>query len=440
MINPRNGKRTRTTSTAVATIATFAIWAGTMSSASAALEEDFAELRASGMSGCTAVQTLVERDPRATYQIAEIATRNGMPQRDSIDCAANKYAELLAAGAIPNQSTGTASDVVAPDSGSIGTYSTAGASNNLQDEFRRLTDSGLTGCAAIQSMVVSNPAALYEIAGAGASAGMSEQESVGCATNKYNELAAAGAIPQYTTASEAAASGGATGGGTSGASGSPAAAGGIQQELNELMSGGMDGCTAIGVMVESNPNAVYGIADAGVRSGMSRQDSIDCAANKYAELLAVGAIPQATAAGPGTPTGGPVADAGTPANTLGNSPQAPNLGDSPIEQEFQFLVDITRASGYDEGTIGCPAIELMVRNNPTQIDEIVDVAARAGIPEDDSIECAARELAAIGPTAPAGGPIPGDPPAFVPDPPLGEPKIIRPPDPPTGPPGAASPT
>lgn len=429
MITPSYGTRTRTASAAVATIATLAIWAGGLSSASAAIQDEYDELTAGGMTGCAAIEVLVERNPRATYEIADVATRAGMPQRDSIDCAANKYAELLAAGAVGEQAAAT--DSATGETKAAADATSAAAATPLQQRFSELTDGGMTGCAAIGAMVESDPAALYEIAEAGAAAGMPERDAVDCAVSRHNELAVAGAVPQYTSAS-----------------GDTATSGGMYERFNELTSGGMSGCTAIQVMVESEPRAVYDIADAGVRSGMARDDAINCAANKYADLLAVGGIPQATSAGPGpdTPTGGQVAEAPTtapttdPVNTLGDSPQAPNLGDSPIEKEFQFLVDITRASGYDEGTIGCPAIELMVRNNPTQIDEIVDVAARAGIPEDDSIECAARELAAIGPTAPAGPPIPGDPPGFTPDPPLGEPKIIRPPDPPTGPPNAASPT
>lgn len=136
---------------------------------------------------------------------------------------------------------------------------------------------------------------------------------------------------------------------------------------------------------------------------------------------------------------------------------------SPVEQEFLFLLDITRASGYEEGLVGCSIVARMVRDNPDEVDEVVRSAAGAGMVPDDVASCAlaagaepddvfaglldtdlppdlvAQIVDELEPASGTPGPLPqpGDP-ADISDPALGEPKIIRP-NSPNGAPDAASP-
>ena len=295
---------------------------------------------------------------------------------------------------------------------------------DLDAEYEALRAGGLDGCAAVESMVAADPHRVYAISEAATRAGLPSGEAIECAANKYAELLAAGAIPP---AGDVAAAESTT---TAETSADPAP---MTRAYNHLQDGGVLGCDAVATLVEQHPDAIDEIVDAASGAGLSRADAAACATEKFNAMAAAGTLP--TGADAPTETAPVEADPGAdqPAPQLAPSqPMMADSGDPAIAEEFQNL--------FDEGTVGCPAIEVMVQNHPDAVDEIVDVATRAGIPEDDSIECAARQLAAIGPQAPAAPPAVGDPPGFTPDPPLGEPKIIRPPDPPVGPPNAASPS
>ena len=171
-------------------------------------------------------------------------------------------------------------------------------------------------------------------------------------------------------------------------------------------------CIKITATIEADPDGTEAIVEAAVREGEPVENVISCA-------LEAGGDPDAVANGADLAGADPVVVA-----DVVEALQTAAIGEAELA----------------EGTIDCPAIEAMVRKDPSRIDEIVDVAIRAGFPEEASIACAARQLAALGPTATAGGPDSDDPSGETEDPSPGDGQIIRPPDPPSGPPDAASPT